>query len=244
MTPRILAVEYCPLDSIRFDPQNPRNHSKKQIQQIAKSIRIFGFNVPVLIDGRYQLIAGHGRVLAAQLLAMIQIPAIKIEHLTESQIRAFMIADNRLTENSAWDHRLLSQQLKSLSAPELGFTVDVTGFEIGEIEIMIEGPAPSSPRMKTPSDAIPKSETKPQVTQAGDVWILERHPARLGDAQENTAPSNLIGGQRAAAVLGERCCIDKIVRQWQKVTGLEAVHQGTGQTFSQRQKEIVDAQQK
>src|SRR5258708_26201704 len=100
MALQTLTVEYCPLDSIRLDPQNPRIHSKKQIRQIARSIESFGFNVPVLIDVRGQLIAGHGRVLAAQLLGMTHIPTIKLEHLTEAQLRVFMIADNRLTENS------------------------------------------------------------------------------------------------------------------------------------------------
>lgn len=244
MTPRILAVEDCPLDSIRFDPENPRNHSKKQIQQIAQSIKIFGFNVPVLIDGRGQLIVGHGRVLAAQLLGMIQVPAIRLEHLTESQMRAFMIADNRLTENSVWDDKLLSQQLKSLSVLELGFTVDVTGFEMGQIEIMIEGLAPTSPSMKTPSDAIPKSGAKPQVTQAGDVWVLDRHPVLSGNVQREAAHSILIHGLGAAAVISEPLYVDMIVRRWEKFTGREAVHQSTGQRFTQREKEIANAKQK
>src|SRR5437868_11685324 len=115
MAPQLLTIEYCPLDSIRFDPQNARLHSKKQIRQIAQSIKTFGFNVPVLIDGGGQLIAGHGRALGAQLLGMTQIPIIRLEHLTEVQRRAFMITDNRLTENSVWDERLLGEQLKALS---------------------------------------------------------------------------------------------------------------------------------
>ena len=112
MASRILALEYCPLDSLRFDPQNPRLHTKKQVRQIARSIQTFGFNVPVLIDAQGQLIAGHGRVLAAQLLGMTQIATIKLEHLSENQRRAFMIADNRLTENSVWDERLLGSSAK------------------------------------------------------------------------------------------------------------------------------------
>src|SRR5713101_873920 len=105
MTQRVLSIEHRPLVSLQFDPQNPRRHNKKQIRQIARSIEIFGFNVPVLIDAQGQLIAGHGRALAAQLLGMTHVPTIRLEHLTEAQTRAFMIADNRLTENSVWDER-------------------------------------------------------------------------------------------------------------------------------------------
>jgi ParB-like chromosome segregation protein Spo0J len=175
MAQQNLAIEYCPLDSIRFDPQNPRHHSKKQVRQIARSIETFGFNVPVLIDGRGQLIAGHGRVLAARLLGMIQVPTIKLEHLTEAQLRAFMIADNRLTENSIWDEQLLGEQFEVLSVLNLDFTIDVTGFEMREIEVMIEGLAPASRGNGDPADSIPDSGAKPQVTQAGDLWGMNHH---------------------------------------------------------------------
>src|SRR5579863_9717562 len=178
---RKLTCEYRSIASLRLDPGNPRLHSKKQVRQIARSIESFGFNVPVLIDARGQLIAGHGRVLAAQLLGMTQVPTIMLEHLTEAQIRAFMIADNRLTENSVWDDRLLTEQLKALSVLELDFSIDVTGFEIGEIDVMIEGPAPASHGKDDPADAIPDSGAKRQVTRAGDLWILDRHRVYCGD---------------------------------------------------------------
>src|ERR1700687_3610045 len=97
MAQQVLSIEYQPLASLQFDSQNPRLHSKKQIRQIARSIETFGFNAPVLIDAHGKLIAGHGRLLAAQLLGLAQVPTIMLEHLTEAQIRAFMIADNRLT---------------------------------------------------------------------------------------------------------------------------------------------------
>jgi hypothetical protein len=241
MASRILAVEYCSLDSLRLSPLNPRLHNKKQVRQIARSIETFGFNVPVLIDGRGQVIAGHGRVLAAQLLGMIQVPTIRLEHLTEVQLRAFTIADNRLTENSVWDERLLVEQLKSLSVMELDFRVDVTGFEMGEIEMMIEGPAPIG-RDKNDAKAILESGAGPQVTQAGDVWVLNRRPVRRDDALDDVSNSILMRGQRAAAVLSDLRYVDTVVRRWQNSTGMEAVHQGTGQTFAQREKEIADAQ--
>src|SRR5260370_29299280 len=181
MAPQILSIEYCPLDSIRLDPQNARLHSKKQVRQIAQSIKTFGFNVPVLIDGRSQLIAGHGRALGAQLLGMTYIPTIKLEHLNDAQRRAFMITDNRLTENSVWDERLLAEQLEALSVLELDFGIDITGFEVGEIDLMIEGLTPASRGKDDPADAIPESGTKPQVTQAGDLWVLNSHRVLCGD---------------------------------------------------------------
>src|SRR5258708_24218578 len=116
MVPRVSLVENLPLDAIQLDPQNPRVHSKRQVRQIARSIEVFGFNVPVLINAEGRLIAGHGRVLAAKLLGLSEVPAIRIQHLTEAQACAFKVADNRLTENSAWDERLLAEQFQAFSA--------------------------------------------------------------------------------------------------------------------------------
>jgi ParB/RepB/Spo0J family partition protein len=98
-----LAVRYEPIVALRLDPQNPRLHSRKQLRQIANSIKSFGFNVPVLIDAEQGVIAGHGRVLAAKQLGWTEVPVIAIEHLDAARRRAFAIADNRLTENSTWD---------------------------------------------------------------------------------------------------------------------------------------------
>ena len=198
-----LTIEDCPLDSIRFDPQNPRHHSKRQIRQIARSIESFGFNVPVLVDGQKQLIAGHGRVLAAQLLGMSEVPTIKIEHLTEAQRRGFMIADNRLTEKSVWDERLLAEQLQALSILDLNFSVDVTGFEMSEIDLMIEGLVPASRSKEDPADAVPEVGAKPQVTRAGDLWVLNRHHVYCGDARHQNAYSALMQGKRAAVVFSD-----------------------------------------
>jgi len=197
MAQQALSIEYRLLASLRFDPQNPRLHSKKQVRQLARSIETFGFNGPVLIDGKGQLIAGHGRVLAAQLLGMSQVPTIMLEHLTEAQVRAFMIADNRLSENSVWDDRLLAEQLKALAILELDFSIDVTGFEMGEIDVMIENLTPASSGKEDPADSIPDFEAKPQVTRAGDLWILGRHRVYCGDARNVVAYSAVMQDRRA-----------------------------------------------
>ncbi len=197
---RSLSVVSRPVADLRLDQHNPRLHTRNQLRQIARSIETFGFNVPVLIDAQGQLIAGHGRVLAAQLLGITHVPTIMLEHLTEAQIRAFMIADNRLTENSVWDERLLAEQLKELSTLELDLSIDVTGFEMGEIDLMIEDLAPASHGKDDPADAIPGSGAKPQVTRAGDLWVLDRHRVYCGDARNDSAYSALMEGRRAEMV--------------------------------------------
>ncbi len=137
--PQRLAVVYRAVDDLKLNPANPRIHGKRQIQQIARSIETFGFNVPVLIDEDGNVIAGHGRVLACRLSGIDQVPCICLSHLTKEQAAAYLIADNRLTENSAWDDRLLGEQLKALSDADLDFSLEVTGFEVGEIDLLIEG---------------------------------------------------------------------------------------------------------
>ncbi len=126
-----IALAYKPIDQLHLDPANPRQHSRRQVRQIARSIEAFGFNVPVLIDANLKVIAGHGRVMASKELGMQEVPTISLEHLSDAQARAFMIADNRLTENSSWDDHLLGEQLKHLSALDLDFSLDLTASRWG-----------------------------------------------------------------------------------------------------------------
>jgi ParB-like chromosome segregation protein Spo0J len=133
-----LRIQHRPIDTLQLDPLNPREHSQKQIAQIAESIRAFGFNVPVLVDDDNKIIAGHGRFLACKLLGFTEVPTVCLGHLSAAQIRAFVIADNKLTENSTWNEILLGEQLKSLSEIDLNFSLEATGFEMGEIDLLIE----------------------------------------------------------------------------------------------------------
>ena len=134
-----LAITYRDIEELKPNPQNPRVRSKKQIQQLANSIKHLGFNVPILVNRKLQIVAGHGRVEAAKALGMSRIPTIRLDHLSEAQLRAFMIADNRLTDQSTWDEHLLAEQFKVLSDLDLNFSLEVTGFEMGEIDVMVEG---------------------------------------------------------------------------------------------------------
>ena len=143
---RGLEIVYRPIAELKLDPQNPREHPPRQIGQIARSIKTFGFNVPVLIDSKSNVIAGHGRLLAVQQLGLIEVPTILLDHLSQAQARAFMIADNKLTLNAEWDLQLLSQQLRDLSLLDLDFDIEITGFETAEIDLIIDGAEPDRGR--------------------------------------------------------------------------------------------------
>src|SRR5438270_11974083 len=105
-----LRIEWLPLEVLRPDPNNPKQHISRQIRQIARSIETFGFNAPILIDRDNRIVAGHGRVLALQLLGRIEVPVIRIEHLTPAKVSAYAIADNRLAEMGVWDKRRLGER--------------------------------------------------------------------------------------------------------------------------------------
>jgi DNA modification methylase len=195
---KALHVRELPLGKLRPDPKNPRAHGDKQVRQIANSIEAFGFNVPILIDRHMQVIAGHGRVLASKLLGLTEVPTICLEHLTEAQRRAFMIADNRLTENSTWDARLLGEQLKILSEAELDFSLEITGFEMAEIDLYIDGL--ESGDDEDAADALPETSNGIQVTRQGDTWLLGKHRVACGDALHPDSYTSLLQGRLAAAV--------------------------------------------
>ncbi len=201
---RKLAIEYRHVADLTPYPGNPRKHNKKQVRQIAKSIEVFGFTVPLLTNAQSQVVAGHGRLLACKLLDITEVPTIRLEHLTEAQSRAFIIADNRLNENSEWDHQLLGELLKTLSEINLDFNLEVTGFELGEIDLFIENLTPSTEEVPNSDEVISDFEGRPAVTRAGDCWTLGRHRVYCGDAQSSYAYASLMQGQRAESVSSAR----------------------------------------
>src|SRR5437588_1601924 len=135
--PSRMSVAYRQIEELKPDPANPRRHTRKQVRQIAESIKTFGFNVPILIDRHGNIIAGHGRWLACRELGFTEVPTLCLDHLTPAQARAFMIADNRLTEIAVWDDRLLAQQLEELTLVGLDFDIEAIGFDMGEIDLRI-----------------------------------------------------------------------------------------------------------
>src|SRR6202030_4664772 len=142
MTNRIrdLSIEVLPIGSLWLHARNPRSHSLAQIRQIADSIQQFGFINPILVDADRGVIARHGRILAAKLLGIHEVPTIRIDHLTEAQKRAYVIADNRLAENAGWDDELLAIEFEELGALDLDFELEVTGFETAQIDLLVAGP--------------------------------------------------------------------------------------------------------
>ena len=195
-----LEVVSRPIVELTLDPTNPRLHSPKQIRQIARSIQAFGFCVPVLLDRHSHVLAGHGRILACQELGWQEVPTISLAHLTPTQAQAFMIADNRLTDNSRWDERLLGEQLKGLAEVHLEFRLDATGFEVGEIDLLIEGVSPAPEGAADPGDRIPDLPTTPPVSQLGDLWLLGRHRVYCGSALEEGTYHTLMAQTQAAMV--------------------------------------------
>src|SRR6516165_1434023 len=162
-----------PRAELKPDPANPRRQSKKQIQQIAESIRAFGFNVPILVDRDGHVIAGHGRLLACRELGIDEVPTLCLDHLTPAQARAFRIADNKLTENATWDERLLGEQLRDLSLSGLDFSLEITGFEMGEIDLLIGSLGdPPAEDEADPADVVPEIVAVPPVSTLGDVRRL------------------------------------------------------------------------
>jgi DNA modification methylase len=197
--PNLLVVEQLPLDAIKPDPRNARRHSKAQLRQIARSIESFGYNVPVLVDGDGLIVAGHGRLEACRLLGHQEIPVIRLAHLTPAQARAFAIADNRLTEVGSWDDRLLGEVLRDLSAQDLDFSIEATGFTMGEIDLKIEGLSDlgEGPDL---ADDLTEASSGPPVCQPGDLWLLDGHRILCGSALEPAAYRTLMGEARAAQV--------------------------------------------
>jgi len=184
---------------LELDARNPRVHSDRQLSQLAKSIKSFGFLWPVMIDGARRVLAGHGRIEAAKRLGFREVPTISIHHLSESQRRAFMIADNRLAEQASWDEKLLAEQLRGLFEVDLDFDLEATGFEVGEIDVLIEGGSPEVQAKSDPADDLP--ESKPiGVTCAGDLWLAGPHRIYCGNSLNSDSYSALMESRRAAMV--------------------------------------------
>lgn len=194
-------IELVALDKLRPNPRNARTHSKAQIKQISVSIREFGFNNPILVDDEYVVIAGHGRLQAARHLGISEAPVVRLSHLNAAEKRAYILADNKIALNAGWDGELLAAELGDLAVllPELDLDLEITGFDTGQIDIMLadhEEPGPSSSK----EDEVPAALVVP-VAKRGDIWQLGRHRLLCGDARDDLAVSELFAGQTANLVL-------------------------------------------
>jgi DNA modification methylase len=191
-----LSIRYAPISALKPYSRNARTHSKHQVRQIAESIRVFGFTNPVLVDGNNRIIAGHGRVEAAKLLGMNQVPTIRLESLSAEQIQAYVIADNKLAENAGWDKSILAIELQHLLALDCAdFDVTITGFEVAEIDLILQEAA-----QEDPDDTIQPASAGAAVTKPGDLWLLGKHRVLCGNSLEEAAYSRLMNGRKAHMV--------------------------------------------
>lgn len=187
------AIEYRRPESLKPYENNSRTHSKEQVNQIVESIKEFGFTNPILIDEAGGIIAGHGRLEAAQRLSLEEVPTITLEGLTEAQKRAYVIADNRLALNAGWDIDKLTTELKALQSDD--FNLDVIGFDPDELAKMLAEPVEG----QVDEDQVPEAPEAP-VTVEGDVWVLGRHRLMCGDSTSIDAVERLMDGRKADMV--------------------------------------------
>lgn len=192
----VLRVKQQDIGDLQPYDRNARIHDKKQVRQIANSIKQFGFNVPILIDGNKRIIAGHGRLMAAKELGLKKVPVISIEHLTEAQKRAFIIADNKLTENAGWNLEILNLEFSDLSNLDLGFDLDITGFSIGEIDLIL-----NPDESDNEADIVPDVSETNIVTKLGDIWQLGEHRIICADSTKAETYQALLEGKKAAMVI-------------------------------------------
>jgi len=186
-------IEMRAVRDLKPNQRNARIHSTGQIDQIAESIRTFGWVGPIVVDGEGTVLSGHGRLQAALRLGMPRVPTIPVKHLTPAQQRAFMLADNRLAELAEWNEDALAAELKELF--EFDFDVEVTGFDAFDLEQMT-APAIRPSKKKEKAEFVPEPKRHlPAVSAIGDVWTLGEHRLLCGSAWEEASYERLLGQQ-------------------------------------------------
>ena len=188
-------IEIWPTTRLVPYARNARIHSPEQIAQIAASIVEFGFNSPILVDSNAGIVAGHGRLLAAQMLGLAEVPVVTLDHLSETQKRAYIIADNRLAEHAGWNEKLLAAELADLERD--GLDVSLVGFSDVELEALHD-------TVDDPDDAvdefIPDAPSQ-SVTQSGDLWTIGPHRLICGDCRDARIVQKLFDGKQANLVI-------------------------------------------
>lgn len=186
-----MQIEQISIEELLPYAKNSRTHSDEQTAQIAASIKEFGFTNPVLIDNENQIIAGHGRILAARKLKMKEVPCIRLGYLTETQKKAYVIADNKLALNSGWDEELLALEIADLKDED--FDISLLGFSDDELADLADQIAEEVEGL-TDEDAVPETPEEP-ITKPGDIWVLGKHRLMCGDSTSMDHLSKLTAGQ-------------------------------------------------
>ena len=198
--------------------RNSRTHSDAQVTKIAASIREFGFLNPIIVDGANGIIAGHGRVMAAQKLGLDTLPVIEAAHLTEAQKRAYVIADNRLALDAGWDNDMLKVELSDLQAD--GFNLELTGFSLDEIAAFLVDPTEGL----TDPDAVPDVPEVP-VSALGDIWVLGKHRIACGSSTDAHTVEALLAGVKPHLMVTDPPYGVEYDPKWRLEAGINKAHQ-------------------
>lgn len=190
-------LTYRAISELKPDPQNPRKHSRGQIRAIARCITTFGFNAPILVDKRGKIVVGHGRLEGAKMAGLDRVPVIALDDLSDAQARAYLLADNKLSDRSDWDEELLAQHLKELSEIACGFDLEDTGFQIPEIDLLIQGLEEDEEADRADDFT---SQPGPAVSAQGDLWLLGDHRLLCGNALDAACYNTLLGENKAGGV--------------------------------------------
>ncbi|MGL4676631.1 MAG: site-specific DNA-methyltransferase [Brevinema sp.] len=184
-----MKVQQIKIGDLKPYSRNARTHSPKQVEEIARSIKVFGFTNPVLIDQNNMIIAGHGRVMAAKELGMEEVPTLCIDYLSDAEKRAYILADNKLAEKAGWDKEILAIELQELMVIEDDFDITLTGFETPEIDLILELDSDNvDEEIDLPMEA-------PKVCQKGDLWQLGEHKLYIGDSLFEESYRKLLGDE-------------------------------------------------
>jgi len=192
-------IKYVAVTKLKSHPRNPRKHSKKQVRQIGRSIKRFGFVGVIIVDANNCIIAGHARVEAAKALGIKEVPVICVDHLCEEELLAYMVADNKLTENAEWGFPLLGEIFHILDVSGIDFDLEITGFDAPEIDFLIDQHAGVAD--EEPPDEIPlPPDAGPAVSRRNDLWLLGRHRLLCDDATSPVSYAALMNGKKAQFV--------------------------------------------
>jgi DNA modification methylase len=199
LTPAKYQIEYRDPKRLKVAEGNPKNHNPKQIRLIGESIKRFGFLNPIIINRKGRVLAGHGRLATALQLGLATVPVIVVSNLSEVDERAFLVADNRLAElGGGWDRKLLAQQFEFILESDADFDLELTGFDLGAIEIILD--QDQQPLVSVPEAGL---RTGPLVSQSGDLWQLGRHRLLCGDALQCQSYATLMGRTRARLIFSD-----------------------------------------
>ena len=192
---RNLQIEQTPIHALKPHDRNARTHSRRQIRQLANAMERFGFCNPVIIDDDQKILAGHGRVKAAELLGHTSVPTVRLSHLSDAEKRAYILADNRLAEKAGWDRSLLVLELQGLI--DIGFDVELTGFEMPEVDLLLDEALEAGGLLPAAEDELPATRNGPPISRPGDLWVLGVHHLFCGDARAPDSYDRLLLGKKA-----------------------------------------------